>query len=421
MNYGGNMNASEYMAYAIVNKLLHKWEWVTSLLAVHVDGTKNDYIQILDGVGYVKVDNDYIKLDGHAPGKALLYTGYKIDLSKDVMECLLSDVSTTVGIAIVNYILLEVPFKGKITYMNDNPTLGSIMDKVKDTFEGLEDYGKFVISCTYLEEFSRIVTPSSTHKLVTPPPGLKKFKADTKAKYIKAYGVDWDKDPANIVAYDKELKAYYNEYISGDPSDGILASDKSKNNALAKKYLTFSSTNAFGQQVHIDESLLDGYPKDREKLAAIFNTTRSASISRGMETQNGGSVAKNVLRATSSMRITDGDCKTKEGKSVIITKQRKSSYIGRYLIDGNGKLIKLTNDNIEDYVDKPVTMRSVMYCKLDKPAVCSICIGDSAASKPDGISLIVTNNSAALTLTALKAMHNSQISTAEVVLDDVIS
>jgi len=417
------MKINEYIKYVITNKLIHKWSWATSILGVHSDGFTNEYIKIEDGVGYVAIDGVFVVYDNYSKDQGFILISDIVTITTDSMRSLHSDIKTTFGKFLVNYIMVEIPFSGTVPYVEGTVSANGIIKIVSNALSNdtisVSDYIKFVTACSYLEAFNKLVTPSSTAKLVVPPPGLTKFKKDLKAKYIKDHGADWESQPTIVVEYDNELKTFYSDYITGDASDGVIANSKNKGNALSKKYLTFSSTNAFGDHEHIDGSLSEGYPDDPEKLAAMFNTSRSASYSRGVETQNGGSVAKAVLRTTSSVRILPGDCGVKYGKRTKITKENSDSLLGRYIIV-NKKLVKLTTANITDYLDKTVEMRSVMWCVTPKPNFCSICAGERAAGYPDGIPLIVTNISSVLTKNSLKAMHNSLISTVKLDITSIV-
>lgn len=54
----------------------------------------------------------------------------------------------------------------------------------------------------------------------------------------------------------------------------------------------------------------------------------------------------------------------------------KKKHLYRYIIEGN-KLVQLTSDNIDKYLDKQVMMRSPMSCILTKKGLlCNKCVGD---------------------------------------------
>lgn len=417
------MNIDDYLEYSIKNKLLYDLSWFQSMIGIHTDIFKNKYIDTNDTVGFFIVDDEKIAIDNYKPKESIIKLKTIIKISKDTLLSIDDDVTTEFGKFIVNYFMVEYPFKGVLKYVTGDVSASTIVDIVKDYLSEdkitADDYKLFVWSCTYLESLSRLVTPSSTYKLVTPPKNIDSFKTKLRNEMIGKYGDSWSDDPSNIVEYDTKLKGYYSDYIKDDPSNGVLADGKAKDNALAKKYLTFSSTNAFGESEHIDSSLLDGYPEDPKKLAAMYNTIRSASYSRGAETQKGGAVAKDVLRATASIRIDQDDCKVKYGKSYKLDKNNSKSLLGRYIIS-NSNVIKLTMDNISDYIDATIIVRSPMYCKSTHPSLCKICVGEKGSGYENGVPLIVTNISSVLTTSALKAMHNTQISTARLNLDNMV-
>jgi len=316
-----------------------------------------------------------------------------------------------------------VPYGGKVEYVEGELSSGVYLDKTRVALSEdvitVKDYIKFSRHSAFLEELGTLYTPSSTERLVVTPPGIKKFKADLTAKYAAKYGPKWSDTPTNIVEFDNELKKMYSDYLKGDPSDGVVVNGKAKNNALPKKYLTVSATNAFGEQNHIIESLDEGYPEDPEKLAAMYNTNRHASYSRGNETQKGGSVAKAVLRATSSYSIDVDDCKVGYGKSVLVTKDLINAVSGRYLIKGT-KYAPIAPEEAKALVGKVITIRSPLYCKAKGSSLCAVCMGTNAGKRKDGIPLIVSNISATITVASLKMMHNSQISSVKVSMDEMI-
>jgi len=418
------MNLDDYIDYVLKYGLISDRLWHTSLLGIRSGDTDNKYVRIEDNKCYLIVNGSDVAWSGYVPGKGILKISDVVNISSDSMESLSKNIKTTLGRIIVNYVLIEFPYSGKLEYIDGDISHSDFINVTKNALSNdvidVNEYMVFVKACTYLEELNKVYTPSSTEKLVSPPPGIDKFKTELKKEYVAKYGPEWSSDPARVIEYDKSLKKYYSDYISDDPSNGIMANDKNKNNALAKRYLTFGTTNAFGEQVHVDDSLSDGYPDDPEKLSAIFNTIRDASYSRGNETQKGGSVAKSVLRATSSMRVESDDCGSITGKRINADTSIINNYLGRFMLV-NKKPIEITKDNISDIVGRDIVIRSPMYCIARAPTICKTCMGTMASGKPNGISLIVTNISSIITTAALKSMHNSSMSSVKMDLDKVIT
>jgi len=417
------MTIADYLKYAITEGIINTRGWTISIFGIQSDGTETDYIKIDNKVGYVKVKEDWVKLDGYTYGKPFIPIATEISLKANYLRCMQNDVKTTIGKFLVNYYLLEYPFKGKVPYITGDVSLKLILKTVNEYYNkeaiSVKEYKEFVSACSFLEATQKLFTPSSTYKLTVPPPGLKKFKSDLRDTFVTKYGKDWSKDPSRIVEYDTKLRVFYNDFIKDDPSYGVIANKKNRGNALSKKYLTFSATNAFGDNEHIDPALIDGYPKNPIKLAAMFNTSRSASYLRGNETQKGGSVAKSVLRATSSIKITYTDCGVTYGKLVTVTDNNKDVMIGRYQIV-NKKPIEITGDVVSSLVGKTIEIRSPAYCKEEDNNRCNICSGKSLSKYPNGVALLVTDISSTLIVSALKAMHNSQLKTVKVDITTII-
>ena len=173
-------------------------------------------------------------------------------------------------------------------------------------------------------------------------------------------------------------------------------------------YISFGGEAGFdsksGYVNFVANSLLEQYPDLPEQLATMYNTSRSGSYDRGHETQKGGSAAKDIIRSTSGVKIIMGDCGSKKGYKLLVTKNNHKSLFGRYLL--NGKLIEDT----ESLIGTTITIRSPLYCLSNGDNYCKICAGEIAATTPTGVSLKLLSVSSALLKISLKAMHNTQVS-----------
>ena len=420
------MTIAEYFKYAFKNGYLAQIEWsytfLTILLGKKTDkkgvNYENKFMSIVSSVGYFKVDEELIPIPEFTAGEVVMKLNDKINLEANILPFVKKDIETTIGKAMANYILLHKPFNGKFEYINERFGIGDIEKKIakglSDKTITVDEYKTFVNARSYLEGFSRIVTISATMKNVLPPKGLKEYKKKLKQKMIEKYGEEWNKDRVIIVEYETELKKFYNDYMKDDPTYGKYLSGKVLNNSAPKKFLTFGAEKGFddaGKNIqHVEDSLLDGYPKDRDKLTQMFNSSRSASFDRGSETQKGGTLGKYVLRATSSVKIVKGDCGTKDGKRILIYPELAKAMVGRYILIGSKVILLKTIEEVNKYVNKVVVLRSPQYCKTKDSDFCSVCVGTALAKYPTGVSIIVTDIAAVVLKSALKSMHNSQVS-----------
>ena len=326
---------------------------------------------------------------------------------------------------ILNFLLIEFPFDGAIKFKSKEEfNIGSLVDEVGNLLNldkiTLKQYKKFNKACRLTEGLSRLFTVSSTPKLIMPPKGLLDFKKKVLNEYITKYGDDWYKQIVHRASFEKTLKDYLAKWMEDDPSNGIMFSGNVKNNAMVKLYLYVGGADAFEDDEYITESLLEGYPRDPDKLAAMFNTIRAASYSRGAATRATGADAKNTARATSTIKILHDDCGVTYGADVEITKDNVEYIVGRYIIRDK-KYTKIeTPEQAKKHIGRIIELRSPMYCKPGDDNLCKVCVGDNMARYPNGIGLKAAGITALNTTAALKVMHNSQMQVIEVDMCDMI-
>lgn len=358
-------------------------------------------------------------------GTVFLSMTTPVTVEKNYLPNIKEAIETTVGRLIANKLVLSDNFGDIIPYVNGNLSIGKIEPEVARQMQAdkisVKSYNNFVDACMFLSSFSRITTISSTPKGMLPPPGIDAYKKELVKKMIEKYGPDWNRTRAVMIEYEAELKAFDAKWLEDDPANGKLLSGKVKNDSRAKLFLAFGSEAAFDKKgvnpQLIDNSLLDGFPEDKEQLATIYNTSRSGSFDRGKETQKGGAAAKDILRATSAITIGEGDCGSTKGKAIKVTKDIADSLIGRYVIEGN-KIKPIENPS--EYVGKIITIRSPMYCKRKGSEFCAVCVGKVMAGYPNGISLVTTDVSGILLNLSMKTMHNSAAKTIKFnILDNI--
>lgn len=418
------MLANEYFKYAIKKGYLNKLNWYYSVFTLQTDDTK--YTKIENGKQLVLIDDRYEPIEDIKTKAPILTMASEITIDGDYLDNLDKPIKTTIGRVIINKILLSDVFGNKIPYINERTSIGAIEKMIakgmynNDLIE-VSEYKRFADVVGFLQGLSRITTVSATEKSLLPPDGLDKFKKDLKSEFDKKYGPDWTKDRSIIVEYEKRLRDFDAEWMKGEPNDGFLIGGKVKNVARTKMYLDFGAEAGFdttGSKVDlVDNSLLDGYPKDKEKLATMYNTSRAGSYDRGKETQKGGAAAKDMLRATSSTTITHNDCKSNEGKEIFVTKDIADGLIGRYIIK-NGKSEPI--DDPTKYIGKSIIIRSPQYCLEKGNSLCSVCVGDVMKKYDKGINLVITELSGTLLYISMQSMHGKVLSTMDFDLIDNI-
>lgn len=421
------MKKSDYFKYAIKNKLLDKLNWFYSVLSLQSsDFVENKYIKYENKKYYAMVDGTLVQIDDATD--TMFNIKDSIKLTKNDLDNVVKDVDTDIGLAIVNYVLLVNNFGSKIEYINDSMSVGSIekiiVKMLNNDTASIKEYTGFVDSCSFLTNFSRLVSVSATAKNILPPPGIKEHKKKSLEEMVKEHGVGWDKDYTLVKKFEDKLTAFDNEWMKGDPSDGKLVSGKVKGAGRTKTFLMFGAEAGFdrsGNATTITSSLDEGWPEDADKLASMFNSSRSGSYDRGSETQKGGVTAKVVLRATNSVKVNPGiDCGSKIGKTILVNDINKQYMIDRYVLIG-GKSILLDESSVNKYVGKEIDIRSPQYCKLEKNNLCSVCVGKKLEQHKDGISLLMTDISATILAISLSAMHFKELSTVELKMDEILT
>lgn len=405
----------DYLKYCLNNTELLKLDWYFTFLGILTDKELNTkYLRKNNNVLEVKLNEDWEVCDNTFTNPVFSIKDI-VELNPGDMKNLKIKLTTTLGKIITNQVLLVYPFNNKLDYINDSFSVPDIEKKLATMLQNktitIDEYLKFTNGCSFLSNLAPIINVSATYKNILPPPNLDKFKIEKVKEYDNKYGKNWRNDRLRCVEFQEELKKYDTEWLKDDPSYGKLLNKKIKDNARVKMYLTFGPEVGFDKtgenMTFIENSLMDQYPEDNKSITALFNSARSGSYDRGKETQKGGAAAKDILRATSSYNITEGDCGSKVGKSIFITKDIANSIKGRYMLV-NGKPILI--EDATQFINKTITIRSPMYCLNPGSSYCTTCTGSIMSLHKNGLSLTVLKISDILLNSSMKSMHNSQVS-----------
>lgn len=160
----------------------------------------------------------------------------------------------------------------------------------------------------------------------------------------------------------------------------------------------------------------------KEDMPKIADTVVSSAYSSGVFTQDSGTNGKKYNALFQRVRIENrgSDCGTKDCLDIMITKDNAEDYIWRYIMV-NGKPLMLTPENIKQYIDKNVKLRSPVHCKAKDPEYCSVCVGD----RPYRIGIrnigftMMTISGATLNA-SLKKKHDISIKLRTITVDDVL-
>lgn len=419
------MTRDQYLDYAIVKGLYRKQLWFFTLFTIQEEVT-NAYLVIKDNKAFAIVEDQLMPIEWYKPFTPILTMSDTVTIEPKTFINLDKPTSTTVGRALANKLLYVDPFGTKLGFNNGEVSVGNmeniIAKGLSDRTIRVDEYKMWMRHLSYLSMISAITNISATERNVLPPDGIEKFKAQTAKELTEQYGEDWVRDRSKVVIFENKLKDFDTEFLKGDPSLGTFVSGKVKNGARTKMYLTFGAEVAFdkksGAGKLVYNSLLEGYPKDKENLTNMFNTSRSGSFDRGNNTQKGGSAAKEELRSTASIGILEhADCQAKQGKLTLVGKYNANQLEGRYKLT-NGKSEVITDANI--YIGQVIELRSPQYCKQSETNICGVCAGESLRKYPNGVPIIMTDVSAILLATSMSAMHFKELKNLEFNLLDTI-
>lgn len=379
-----------------------------------------------DGVYYVDEINDaktLVRIDDWKRDTPILYFTDEIKIDSTWISNVNEDTVTTVGRLLVNRLCLESVLGNRLPYINkkmqQNEIESAIISKVKNEEDLTEkDISvKEMIECinrlNFLMGISTFTNIGATEKTITPPPGIKEYKA----KLIKEYG-DRLKDPVTLVEFQNKLAAVDNEYLADDPAAKNLFNKKSRT-GRAKMFLTYGTTLDFdntGDNVVLG-SLSEGIDTSPKEIAKYMNDLRYGSFSRGADTALSGYAYKILQRALSGLRISKTPCNTTKGFKRKITNGNYKGLIGRY-IKQNGWVLVSDEEKAKEYKEKLVEVRSTLYCTSGNNTVCYACMAESYKTQEAGISNLAANISAVLMVNFLKRMHSNSVEVTEIEMED---
>ena len=134
-----------------------------------------------------------------------------------------------------------------------------------------------------------------------------------------------------------------------------------------------------------------------------------------------GYEAKKIFAAFQTSVLDDEftDCKTDLTLDFILNKNNYKLFLYRYIVV-NGKLIELNLNNINNYIDQKVKIRSPLFCQGKK--ICNICAGNLYYKLGiRNIGLTVSKMAGKLLNANMKAFHDSSVKTERINFFDYIN
>lgn len=336
------------------------------------------------------------------------------------------DVETNIGIFLFNKLMIEGRFEEIVPdgYLNEVVTkkvFGKLMDmiasgvtegKVKinpDVVEFLKDYEFYGLKAV------TIFSPSYTMGLIKPNEEVEK----TKNEYLKNHEI---KDVSDISKFEDKIISKAKEMTKNDP--GISLYDSGARGSFANDYKNMTvSVGAVENPVtkdfdFISSNYITGLQK--EDIVAAGNQIVNSEYPKAVGTRVGGYLTKQFYAVYQSI-VTDEegtDCGTQECLEVFLTPKLVSKFLYQYIKDGD-KLVLLTEENKDKYINKKVKFRSPMFCLNDK--ICSKCAGvrfSNMGIENNGLTIGKISNT--LLNLSMKKRHSMKLEVDNVEIDSLL-
>jgi hypothetical protein len=289
---------------------------------------------------------------------------------------------TTVGQLVFNKLLFGEKLYKYVGYVNK--TLNS--DKVRDMESLLsaalvdgeitsDDYIEYLDRFQELAlGFHHVISSSFTMRGLKPIPKVIKHRDQLLKEHAEEIA---NGDVLAVANIERILVKEAEEILKDEPSLSLYRSgargsmgNNYKNLSIMRGPVQNPTT---GKYDTVATSFLEGISK--EDIPAMGNGVIGGSYPKAVGTAVGGYKFKEISAALQAVMCDEPgtDCGSKGYMTLVITSKTKGEYLNRFIIE-NGKLVQLTPQVIDKYLNKPVKMRDAMYCIGDK--VCAACAGE---------------------------------------------
>ena len=421
------MHKNEFILKALVTPAVLSRNFLVLMLTtlIKTKRSKGQYhIHVGEGKCWFYEGNEKVYITGgYVNGEPLFQVNSPLLLPAGTLKNQPEEIQTTFGKAMVNRVLLDECFGDIVPYKNHQFSMSEIMTDIADKLvrtgepqEGMIEIVDMKKSCTYLRLFSSmssLVVHAATPKTVVSPKGMGAFKKKLLATYTEPY------TQQDLFEIERELKKFDEEWLRGDPSNGIVMAGKVKGVARTKMYLTFGSSADVGGGVAapIVASLTDRLPDDKKHHATLMDGVRGGSYARGASTVLGGVTTSLLISTTSHLSLVEGDCGTKRGIVRLITMKDKKKWYGLYYINTKKKPIRITKENIASLDGKYINMRSPMRCLSARGTYCHMCVGENLFPYKNSVQLAVSSISKEVMDAFMQGSHAKVVNMEEINFD----
>lgn len=376
---------------------------------------------------YVNGEETHIQGDVSEP---LFYMTEKVTVPAGFHPMVTEAMTTTFGLLLFNIVIFYESVGLLQPYVNKEFTKGLIENfyierMVDDPPEG-EDIPQGKASCTQcLELLDNIYYLQGLGQYFIKPGGLDALTVDPsiiKRKYeLFEKHKDELNDPVVFNAIVDELVEMDRKIQLSGPSKNFYINDKFISNARKRMFIAFGiePNQAEGGWVSITSSLDEG--TDTKLLNHYINTSIEGSYGRGKATGEGGARVKETIRLFSRIRVNENidDCGSTVTEPIELRKEVINSWIGGNFLEGK-KVVQLTKENKDSYLNKTVNMRVPQYCRAEldeKETYCKVCLGKKLGSVVEQLSSELTLIPTGFMLQRMKGMHIAGTSNVTLDLD----
>lgn len=435
------MDKFEYFRKAIKAEVYRYPKWVFSVFGViehqsqdGVDEPEFPYQIVISGdnkqLWYFDPDNNrWDILSDYTPNTSLLSYTDKLTIGPETLSCMKIATEVTAGNCLLNAILVQYPFKGKLQYragkFSTSELVGEIVQRIQDDPEPgqpdepntiyVKELIEFQNAAYYLEMFAPITTVGPCPQAMRIDPKVIALRDELLKKHQNELH-----DLSVLADIEKKCVDLDRELRKGDISEKFFLSGKSVDVERKKLHIMYGLESGFETENILPNSLMEGFKlKD---MPVIANSIRSGSYNRGIETANGGVEVKRSERAFRAVRIrTDVDCGAKQGIPWMV--DDPGELDGRYVMEG-GKSTLITKETAPSYLGKKIMLRSPTRCVLAENGnleYCHICAGQKMSDRPNAVHVTISNIGSTYMYIFMAAMHGKATKSKPLVLSRALS
>lgn len=433
------MNKFDYLFEAFKARAYNRKTFLLSIFSI-VHDTPNNHKRLSESpyslfrddknkkVYFVRPGGEQVYVDHPDYDKALFYKNEKLTVDASVNEWINEKFETTVGIFLVNMVVIQESVGDAGSFINgsigagtikglidgimvDNPAPGESVPAGKAS---IDQCLKITKNLDYLEGLNGIFVKASSVDVLTVHPKVIELR-DRLLKELEDQGkLD---DPVSVAKVIDEVVAMDAQIQFSGPSSDFYINKKFIDNARKKMFIVFDMVPDFntGKYQLLRKSLNEGW--DQDQFPKYINTAISASFDRGNATGEGGAEVKVAILLTNRIIAEDVDCGTVRTETVVITKYNFKGWVGGYF-NQDGKLLVI-NKTDTFLVGKKVQMRTPQFCQQPDDNLCRICCGEKLGSIRDRVSAEVVYIFTGFMLSRMKGMHTSQLKTITLDLDSI--